>query len=105
LENEPMNTQTSRLPLAGLRDECLNGAECLVDPELHDGPDPLTTIEHPDARAAREDVAREVCRTCPVRGACLTYAIRVRPDRGVWAGYTTAEIPRTTTRTSMEEVA
>jgi WhiB family transcriptional regulator, redox-sensing transcriptional regulator len=70
----------------------LDGAECRFDPELHDGPDPLTTIEHPEARAAREDVAREVCGSCPVRDACLEYAMRVAPKRGIWAGRTAEEI-------------
>ncbi len=77
-----------------LRDTLLDGAECRFDPKLHDGPDPVTTIEHPDARAAREDVAREVCGGCLVRDACLAYALRVRPERGVWAGRTAEEIAR-----------
>ena len=87
-----MNDTPSRLPLPDLRDECLDGAECLFDPALHDGPDPLTEIEHPEARAAREDVAKEICGTCPVRDECLTYALRTQPARGVWAGFTADEI-------------
>lgn len=87
-----MYVHVSRLPLADLRDACLTGAECLHDPELHDGPDPRTTIEHPDARAAREDVAKAVCEDCPVRPACLEYALRVRPKHGVWAGLTAEEL-------------
>lgn len=99
-----MNIHPSKLPLSDLWDERLSGAECLFDPELHDGPQ--TTIEHPDARAAREDVAREVCASCPVRDACLAYALRVRPRRGVWAGRTADEIGRLSdTRLAMEEVA
>jgi WhiB family redox-sensing transcriptional regulator len=89
-----MNDNPSRLPLPDLRDECLDGAECLFDAELHDGPDPLTEIEHPHARAAREDVAKEICGTCPVQDVCLTYALRTKPVRGVWAGLTAEEVGR-----------
>lgn len=87
-----MNVHPSKLPLADLRSARLAGAECLFDPELHDGPDPLTTIEHPDARAAREDVAREVCASCPARESCREYAARVGPKAGIWAGLTALEI-------------
>lgn len=87
-----MNVHPSKLATPDLRDECLDGAECLFDPELHDGPDPADRIEHIDARIAREDVAKEVCATCPVQVACLEYAIRTRPTGGIWAGVTAEEI-------------
>ena len=87
-----MNAHPSRLTTPDLRDECLDGADCLFDAELHDGPDPDDRVEHPDARAAREDVAKDVCATCPVQLACLEYAIRTRPNTGVWAGLTAEEI-------------
>jgi hypothetical protein len=72
-----------RRSIEDLRDACLDGAECLYDPELHDGPDRIETAEQ---RAAREQVAAEVCATCPALADCLTYALRTRPTRGVWAG-------------------
>ena len=31
-------------------------------------------------------------RVCPVRVACLAYALRTRPAAGVWAGFTPDEI-------------
>jgi WhiB family redox-sensing transcriptional regulator len=96
-----MYDDPSRLPMADLRD----GAECRFDIELHDGPDPMTEIEHPDARAAREDVAKEICGTCPVRDLCLTYALRTRPTRGVWAGLTIEEIDRLAALEIEREVA
>jgi len=37
-------------------------------------------------------VAREVCASCPVRVACMAYALRSRPAAGVWAGFTCDEI-------------
>jgi hypothetical protein len=89
-----MNIHPSKLPLSDLWNVRLDGAECLFDPELHDGPDPLMAIEHSEARAAREDVARDICGMCLVRDACLSYALSVRPERGVWAGRTADEVAR-----------
>ncbi len=39
-------------------------------------------------RAALEqaDVAKAICRACPSRGPCLTYALATRQDLGVWGG-------------------
>lgn len=72
------------------RDGLPDAAGCRFDPELHDGPD---RIESAAERAAREQVARDVCAACPVRAECLDYAVRVRPVRGVWAGFTPAQLP------------
>ncbi|MEU9888063.1 WhiB family transcriptional regulator [Sphaerisporangium sp. NPDC051011] len=65
------------------------GAGCVYDPQLHTGP---AHAETPAQRAARVQVAREVCEDCPVRALCLPYALAAAPDTGVWAGRTTAEI-------------
>lgn len=32
------------------------------------------------------DVARRICETCPVKSACLEYALSNRIDHGVWGG-------------------
>lgn len=32
------------------------------------------------------DAARRLCATCPVKSACLEYALRNRIDHGVWGG-------------------
>jgi Transcription factor WhiB len=79
------------LELALLADACLDGAECLYDPALHQGPDD-PAAELPGDRAVREQIAAEVCALCPVHQACFEYAVRVRPARGVWAGLTAAQI-------------
>jgi hypothetical protein len=84
-------TPQEEVTLALLVDDCLNGAECLYDPHLHEGPDDLDT-ESPAERAAREQVAADVCAGCPVRKPCLEYALRARPARGVWAGLTAFEV-------------
>ena len=55
-------------------------------------PDIEAEDEPPEDRAARIDVAREVCASCPVRLACLAYTLRTRPAAGVWAGFTPDEI-------------
>ncbi|WP_412516472.1 WhiB family transcriptional regulator [Actinomadura madurae] len=74
---------------ADLRGEPVTGAQCRFDPDLHTGPD---AEESPDERAARELVAAEVCESCPLRAACLDLALRIRPEHGVWAGFTAAEL-------------
>ena len=59
---------------------------CTDQPELFFGPD--TFEDEPDAaRAARVDAARKVCASCPVRLACLAYALKTRPENGVWGGH------------------
>jgi hypothetical protein len=81
----------SAAPLLGAWDELVrNGAECVYDPELHDGP--VDAVELPADRAAREAVAREVCASCPVLAECAAYVRMIRPESGVWAGRTAAEI-------------
>lgn len=79
------------IALAGvdLRGEPITGAQCRFDPDLHTGPD---AEETPDERAARELVAKQVCESCPLRGVCLELAMRIRPECGVWAGFTAAEL-------------
>jgi hypothetical protein len=78
--------------LAVLADEVLAGyPECLYDRECHEGPaDPAS--ESAAERAAREQVAAEICAVCPVREPCLAYALYARPARGVWAGLTAFEV-------------
>ena len=34
---------------------------------------------------SREDLAKQICKTCFVRRACLTYAVE-RKEKGVWGG-------------------
>jgi WhiB family redox-sensing transcriptional regulator len=35
--------------------------------------------------------AKEICAACPVREACLEYALETRPADGVWGGLTPIE--------------
>lgn len=77
--------------------------ECVYDPELHTGP--RRTIESAEQRAAREQVAREVCADCALRRRCGRYALSVRPPFGVWAGLTAAEIAEVASGAESREVA
>jgi WhiB family redox-sensing transcriptional regulator len=36
---------------------------------------------------AREALAKAICARCPVREACLDYALRTREPHGVWGGH------------------
>jgi WhiB family redox-sensing transcriptional regulator len=91
---KPLVGALPTLSLRGLRDVVLAADPgCVCDPELFTGPaDIETENEPPEDRAARIAVAREVCASCPVRLACLAYALRTRPSAGVWAGFTADEI-------------
>jgi WhiB family redox-sensing transcriptional regulator len=51
---------------------------------------------HPDgergsSRARREQAAKAVCATCPVRAECAAHALTVQEPYGVWGGFTEAE--------------
>lgn len=39
----------------------------------------------------QEEQAKAVCRRCPVRWECLTYALETRQRHGVWGGLTAEE--------------
>lgn len=41
-----------------------------------------------------ESLARRVCATCPVQGACLEWAIARREPDGIWGGLTATERKR-----------
>jgi len=80
----PLPAALPTLALSGLRDLLYRQPRaCVEDPELFFGPDDET----PAARAARVAEARAVCEDCPVRLACLAYALRTRQAHGVWGGH------------------
>ncbi len=87
-------TLPAELSLRKLRDLILDGDPgCVCDPELFTGPAGIEPEDEPETnQAARIEVARQVCASCPVRLPCLAYALRTRPAAGVWAGFTAEEI-------------
>jgi WhiB family redox-sensing transcriptional regulator len=64
----------------------------LLTPQfLDDTPDVVPCAAEPDVFFVRDDpdhVARRLCRHCPVRDACLAFALRNREEFGVWGGLT-----------------
>jgi WhiB family transcriptional regulator, redox-sensing transcriptional regulator len=49
---------------------------------------PISSKGRSEADAAR---ARRVCQSCPVRAACLEYALETRQRHGIWGGLTEDE--------------
>ncbi|HEX9711289.1 MAG TPA: WhiB family transcriptional regulator [Actinomycetota bacterium] len=48
-------------------------------------------LENKDERHAREARAKATCARCPVRQACLAFAIATREPHGVWGGMNETE--------------
>ena len=52
---------------------------------------PPAHFERKDDKETREARAKAICATCPVRGACLDYAVRIREPHGIWGGLNEVE--------------
>ena len=52
---------------------------------------PPPQFERKEDREARESQAKSICASCPVRRACLEYAVRIREPHGIWGGLNEAE--------------
>lgn len=64
-------------------------ASCLGFPaDLFFGHD---EVEAPAEKRLREEQAKAVCVTCPVREECLGYALSAREAHGIWGGLTDVE--------------
>jgi WhiB family redox-sensing transcriptional regulator len=55
------------------------------------GPDsslffPPSHFERKEEKEFREERAKEICKTCSVKRACLDYALRIREPHGIWGG-------------------
>ena len=59
---------------------------CTDRPELFFAPDSFED-EPPAEHATRVAAARELCASCPVRLACLAYALKTGTETGVWGGH------------------
>lgn len=51
----------------------------------------IDDAETPAERRLREDEAKQVCFTCPVREECLDYALVTKEAYGIWGGLTEIE--------------
>ena len=52
---------------------------------------PPSHFERKDEKEARENRAKAICATCPVRKPCLEYALGIREPHGIWGGLNEAE--------------
>lgn len=47
---------------------------------------PPAHVERKEEREAREGRAKSICAICPVRAACLEYALAIHEPHGIWGG-------------------
>lgn len=52
---------------------------------------PPSQLERKEEREAREQRAKAICATCPVRRPCLDYALHIREPHGIWGGLNEVE--------------
>ncbi len=52
---------------------------------------PPNRAERKEEKVAREQRAKEICRSCPVRKLCLEYALRIKEPHGIWGGLNETE--------------
>ena len=97
-----MITHPSKLAPSTLQRYGMTDALCVLDPELHTGP--ISGAETSQEKAARVDVATDVCLSCPVLIKCLNRALGGWPEPGVWAGIDSAYL-YCLTGADLEEVA
>jgi WhiB family redox-sensing transcriptional regulator len=61
-------------------------------------------FERRSEKLAREAVAKSFCARCPVREACLEYALETRDPHGVWGGLNEMERRAEVRRRALEGV-
>jgi WhiB family transcriptional regulator, redox-sensing transcriptional regulator len=47
---------------------------------------PPSHFERKDEKLEREERAKAICVSCPVREPCLDYAMKIREPHGIWGG-------------------
>lgn len=52
---------------------------------------PPSTPERRDEKRFREESAKAICAGCAVRDDCLSYALSIREQHGIWGGLSEAE--------------
>lgn len=84
-------TKTVASKLASLENEerWQDFAACKgMDPVIFFGPEHAETVKE---KRDREDEAKAVCNSCPVKEECLEYALDAREAYGIWGGLTELE--------------
>ena len=59
---------------------------------------PPSHFERKDDKEARENKAKAICATCPVKRPCLEYALRIKEPHGIWGGLNELERRALTSR-------
>ena len=59
---------------------------------------PPSHFERKDEKEARENRAKQICSSCPVRKSCLEYALGIKEPHGIWGGLNEAERKRVLAR-------
>ncbi len=59
---------------------------------------PPSHFERKDEKEARENRAKDICSSCPVRKPCLAYALGIKEPHGIWGGLNEAERKRVLAR-------
>ena len=52
---------------------------------------PPTSPERRDEKRFRERNAKAICEMCSVRSDCLSYALTIREQHGIWGGLSESE--------------
>ncbi|MGH9300649.1 MAG: WhiB family transcriptional regulator [Acidimicrobiales bacterium] len=52
---------------------------------------PPSHFERKEYKASRENKAKAICFSCPVRADCLDYALAIREPHGIWGGLNETE--------------
>tara|TARA_B100000686_G_scaffold351365_1_gene449979 strand:+ start:394 stop:723 length:330 start_codon:yes stop_codon:yes gene_type:complete len=52
---------------------------------------PPPHFERKEAKRARERRAKSICNSCSVKQDCLSYALRIREQHGIWGGLNETE--------------
>jgi len=52
---------------------------------------PPPSPERRDEKRCRERNAKAICETCSVRDDCLSYALTIREQHGIWGGLSESE--------------
>ena len=64
-----------------------NGAPCEKQPDIFFPED----FPNANVRKVAVSAAKRLCKSCPVKPDCFTYAIESKQRYGIWAGTTAAE--------------